>query len=270
MITIGCDPEVFLQDKNGKFISSINLIGGSKDRPKDYGDGIFLQEDNVAVEWNIQPSVECTDFIRQNRLAMNKIRNLVKEKGLFMSITASANFASDQLEDPKAKEFGCEPDFNAWTLKMNPRPKTKDQSLRVAGGHVHIGYQDDGILRQQIVRAMDLLCAVPMTFVDKDILRRNLYGKAGAFRPKEYGLEYRTLSNYWLTSDSLMDFVFRSSQNAVELCKDKSFNNLVNGNQVNIIRAINTNDRNAAITLMMEFDEFIIPNEEIEAIAHAV
>ncbi len=36
---------------------------------------------------------------------------------------------------------------------------------------------------------------------DKDTERRGMYGKAGAFRPKPYGVEYRTLSNAWLSND---------------------------------------------------------------------
>ena len=54
-IFFGCDPEFFLKDKTGKFISAIGLVGGSKEEPKAIGNGCFVQEDNVAVEFNIPP-----------------------------------------------------------------------------------------------------------------------------------------------------------------------------------------------------------------------
>jgi hypothetical protein len=50
---------------------------------------------------------------------------------------------------------------------------------------------------------------------DKDATRRQLYGKAGAFRPKPYGMEYRVLSNRWLDSEPLMRWVYNTLQTAM-------------------------------------------------------
>ena len=52
--TIGADPEVFLE-RNNIPVSSIGKIGGTKYEPIHIQDGIFLQEDNVTVEYNIPP-----------------------------------------------------------------------------------------------------------------------------------------------------------------------------------------------------------------------
>ena len=46
---------------------------------------------------------------------------------------------------------------------------------------------------------------------DEDTQRRELYGQAGCFRPKPYGVEYRTLSNYWLKSRELMTKIYERS-----------------------------------------------------------
>jgi hypothetical protein len=44
--------------------------------------------------------------------------------------------------------------------------------------------------------------------MDKGDLRKQLYGKAGAFRPKPYGAEYRVLSNFWVFDTKLTGWVY--------------------------------------------------------------
>ena len=53
---LGCDPEILLVNATGKYISSVGLIGGSKDFPRPIdGEGNAVQEDNVSVEFNTPP-----------------------------------------------------------------------------------------------------------------------------------------------------------------------------------------------------------------------
>jgi hypothetical protein len=61
-------------------------------------------------------------------------------------------------------------------------------------------------------------------FVDFDDRRRQLYGKAGAYRPKPYGMEYRVLSNVWLKNKSLQRWVYRNTMRAI---KELQYGNLV-------------------------------------------
>ena len=55
---------------------------------------------------------------------------------------------------------------------------------------------------------MDYAIGVPSVLIDSDKARRRLYGKAGSMRHKPYGVEYRTLSNFWLNSDELTSWVY--------------------------------------------------------------
>ena len=213
--TIGCDPEFFLKH-NHKHISAIGMVGGTKEDPKPLPKrGFAVQEDNVSVEFNIPPCDSSRTFIESIQYAMSAIQR--KLKGIEFSQESAVLFDKDQLLHPKALEFGCEPDFNAWTRSINPRPCAADQTLRSAGGHVHVGTQENPV---EVIRAMDLFLGVPSTKLDKGTLRRQLYGKAGCFREKKYGCEYRTLSNFWIFSPQLIEWVYEQTKKAIEFVEE--------------------------------------------------
>ena len=217
---IGADPELFLK-QGQKYISAIGLIGGTKDAPfLIRADGCAVQEDNVAVEFNI-PACEGVDqFVEAINFNLKHIEEVAKANGLSLSIEASAVFDKDQLTHPAAMEFGCDPDYNCWTAQQNPRPKAKNKALRSAGGHVHVGCREEGIDPWEMMKACDLFLGVPSVERDKDTRRRELYGKAGACRIKPYGAEYRTLSNYWLQSDDLKKWVYGQVHKAKDWIKE--------------------------------------------------
>ncbi len=62
---------------------------------------------------------------------------------------------------------------------------------------------------------MDFYLGLPSLVYDSATRRREMYGKAGAYRPKSYGVEYRTLSNAWLNSAELIRWVYRATQKGV-------------------------------------------------------
>jgi hypothetical protein len=55
---------------------------------------------------------------------------------------------------------------------------------------------------------LDYVIGLPSILIDTDSQRRKLYGKAGSMRHKDYGVEYRTVSNFWLGSQELMSWVY--------------------------------------------------------------
>ncbi len=212
---IGADPEFFLE-MEGKFISAINKVGGSKDHPEPIGNGCAVQEDNVAVEFCIPPSDNAKAFYNSIMYSLSQIKERIPE--FTFSKVASAEFDDNELAHPRAMEFGCEPDFNAWTGRKNPRPHAPNHKLRSAGGHVHVGDVTD-LNKRQLIQAMDLFHGVPSVKLDPDTVRRKLYGKAGAFRPKTYGVEYRTLSNFWIWDKGLVDWVYHQTSRAVDFVR---------------------------------------------------
>lgn len=214
--TIGCDPEIFLVDENHNFKSVIGLLGGDKWIPRMLTkDGHACLEDNVAVEFNIPPCNSFEQFKKEVQATMEMVKGILPAN-LHYDQSSAVSFPDDELACERAWVFGCDPDFNAWTMEENPRPHSDDKNLRSAGGHIHVGSDiaiSDPIA---VIRAMDLFLGVPSITLDNGILRRQLYGKAGAFRPKEYGVEYRTLSNFWIFSDNLIKWAYTGTQRALD------------------------------------------------------
>lgn len=218
-VRIGSDPETFLQDHTGRFISSVGLIGGSKDEPMPIGNNCSVQEDNVTVEFNTHPTDNVDDFVKGINYNLEWIKNRAAQLSLSVVSVPSAIFDDEQLATREAQTFGCDPDFNAWNFgAANPRPKARNKNLRSAGGHIHIEAPE--LDKLDLTKAMDLFVGVPMLKFDKDSQRRQLYGKAGAFRPKTYGIEYRTASNAWLQSDETKRWVFEQTQKAVQFVRN--------------------------------------------------
>jgi hypothetical protein len=71
-----------------------------------------------------------------------------------------------------------------------------------------------------MARLMDRYVGVPSLGWDKDQIRRKTYGKAGNCRVKEYGVEYRALSNAWLFEPTIMRYVFDATMWAAKALKN--------------------------------------------------
>jgi hypothetical protein len=250
IMRLGADPEVFLQDQQGKLISVIGYINADKWNPlqiPDMAQGFTLQEDNVALEYGIPPAASAEEFVQHIRSVMQRSKDWLPN--LSFSNLACAVFPEDQMQHPAAHMFGCEPDFNAWTKDINPKPRPPHPLMRSAGGHVHIETNMDAF---DVVRRCDLYLGVAASLMDKDSLRKELYGKAGACRPKPYGVEYRTLSNFWIFEDRLIDWVWRNTERALSSTTD------VWAIQDRIFDAINNNNKREARKLVKQFDLEVI------------
>lgn len=254
-IKLGCDPEAFLVTLDGQLKSSIGLIGGSKVVPRplfELGEGYAVQEDNVAIEFNIPPAEGRSSFVDSIHRTLDFLTKTVKDQyGFEISRLSAASFPMEELTSPAALEFGCDPDFNAWTKEVNPRPAAEDKTLRSCGGHVHIGYEVGSIDPTRIIQMCDLHLGVTSVLMDHGELRKELYGKAGAFREKFYGVEYRTLSNFWIFHDRLIEWVWDNTCRAVAAAEQFT---LSDDDGVDIVNAINNNDKKMAEMLVKKFN----------------
>jgi hypothetical protein len=217
-IMIGCDPEMFVSEC-GKVSHAIGKIGGDKECPFSVPRG-GLQEDNVLAEFCMEPSDTPEGFLENIGTVMGYMRDRLAFSGLKVVPNVSS-FVYKSMEGfpEKAFEFGCTPDYDAFTNLQNPTP-VAPKGLRTAGGHVHIGYPSP---TPEVSRRVALMCdyalGLPSVLEDNTkgaSRRKQLYGKASCVRYKSYGVEYRTLSSYWLWDSSLATKVFERAKWAAQ------------------------------------------------------
>jgi hypothetical protein len=252
MIKVGSDPELFVLNEHRKVVPAIGLLGGTKKEPRDIGGGFYVQEDNVLAEFNIPPADTEAGFVEMIWEGIARVKQELP-KGYDVLAKPSHMFEDEQLKAQAAKEFGCDPDFCAWTGDENEPPLSPFPTLRSGGGHLLISYNNPTPERnRELVKLCDKYLGVPSVLMDRDRLRKQLYGKAGAYRDKEWGVEYRTLSSFWLTSRTYAAWAYRNMIRALTALENGE--KISKNYQVRIIEAINTPDEDLAMALAMEFD----------------
>lgn len=223
-VLIGADPEAFVRRGPTTIHHCIGILGGDKNSPRKVLDGA-VQEDNVLFEFNVDASEYCDTFAQRIQAVMYQGEEILGDAGLRLVPRVSSHIYDHMQGFPeKAFEFGCTPDYNGLTGEENPRPTAENLMLRTAGGHVHIGWSHLGEvskeLQSKVIIACDYLLGLQSLLEDPDTRRRELYGKAGACRYKEYGVEYRTLSNYWIWDKAHIMAIHKRAQLACGVAHD--------------------------------------------------
>ena len=223
---IGADPEFFVK-KFGKLQSAHGLIPGTIERPFKVNKGA-VQVDGMALEFNIDPAENYEQFEDNMSSVLTSITAMIPGYEVFVEPVADFGLEYISKQPKEASELGCSPDFNAYTKMANPRPDAQTP-FRTASGHVHIGWtkepvdiDNEGHLEacRALTKALDVFLGIPSMVFDTDDRRRSLYGAAGAFRPKPYGMEYRVLSNKWITNPVLRKLVYHNTMDAIKATFD--------------------------------------------------
>jgi len=258
--TIGCDPEFFLK-KGDKYVNGLPYFYGMKGDPQPIGNGAGAMIDNAAVEFCTPPFDKEAKWTKGIKRALQSMQKLLPDD-VELVIAPAVEFEQSELENPICKEFGCSPDYNAWKGgKKNKKPKdAAKKPLRSAGGHIHVGHEslaknDDKIT---FIKLMDAIHGVVSTIFDDNQERRKLYGAPGCFRPTKYGVEYRTLSNFWCKSSDLVRLMYKLTRDALKLhVKGKANEIIAKIGDYEIQRIISEGDKEAALSVLAEH---IIPN----------
>lgn len=229
--TIGSDPEFILIDEKNNFKSAIGIIKGTRKKRLKINNLDFYY-DNVLAEFTVKPSSNKKDFLSNLKNSINICEEIIKP--LRLSSHTSAEFSSEELLHPDARKSGCAVEHCAYSLEVISSKKIeklfKKNNLRTAGGHVHLGFSqvqshDFCIM---LVRMLDLFLGFVSLFLDNSpgcVERRKIYGAPGRYRQPSYGVEYRTLSNFWILDPELTEIVYDLCEFSIEFTNQKKYEN---------------------------------------------
>lgn len=201
---LGCDPEFFFQ-KEGQIVGSEKVI---------HTGGVTVVRDGVQAELHPRPFACRASLAGELAAAFKTLRtHLASVNQMGISLASVVEVSKQELDSlsEQSRVLGCQPSLNAYeTASISVEPGCQTRS---AGGHIHIGLEDCKELfsiRTRLVPLLDVLLGNTAVLFDRDpqaAERRKLYGRAGEYRLPRYGVEYRTLSNFWLQAYPLMSLV---------------------------------------------------------------
>lgn len=258
--------------------------------------------DGVQAELHPRAS-SCREILASEiSLCFHSLKETLKAKGVRVVVAPLVNVSQSEIDSltPQSQVFGCEPSRNIYqnAEESSIKVDAKKYLKRSAGGHVHLGNFFADILNEParnisadqrqwggkyaiaertektlkqmpdvLVPILDIIVGNTCVLLDQDegnIERRANYGRVGEFRIKPYGLEYRTLSNFWLKSYPLMSLVYGLARFAVHLVEQsKPDNDYVSAligavNREDIIKAINDNDFDLALANFKKIEKILI------------
>lgn len=250
-ILLGSDPELFTFDvSTGKISSVAGKLGADKYNKKVVTDDIRIQEDNVLIEFDINPHGTFGAFNDNMQRGIDACFTAANAVGHSVAEGVSSHtFTAEELASfhKDAFVFGCEPDYNALDGLRNPKPAAANAGLRTAGGHLHIGYSDVCSVDSETQKILGVMCdyflGMPALLLDTDEVRKELYGKAGACRFKPYGIEYRVLSNFWIAQERQRLWAWEQAHKAFTFMRGDFMELAAMVDPMEIQRVINNNDK---------------------------
>jgi len=267
--SFGSDPEFMLVSVEGKYVSAIGKVPGTKEDMLPLGNGHFAFHDNVLAECCPLYGKDKKEVLTNFRDCFERYANVVHPFKL--KPQASHTYPAEECLHPAAQEFGCSPEQNAYDMAtVNPPVCEKGNTFRSGGGHIHLGYLKgkeyplvDFMGRWWLTRLMDLFVGLPSVLMDNDPTsqaRRKLYGGAGNMRPKDYGIEYRVLSNFWLDSPRRVSLVHDLCGWLLGFMQKDDYHQELWGEYAENVRAtINDGDRKEAAKLWKELSVHVTP-----------
>ena len=193
---IGTDPEFFVGAKGGSQVPAFAVLPSKVEAKNWFWDG-------YQAETRVHPD-RCLELLADN---LKSAISLLPET-LELLPGSIWEIPKDLLQVATDSEvaLGCDPSLNAYGMSGQKVEVPRDLPVRFAGGHVHFGFNKSDEYHtekwyQDTVKAIDAFAGIASVALAANYdnrIRRQYYGLAGEYRLPQHGLEYRTLSNFWL------------------------------------------------------------------------
>lgn len=226
-IISGADPEVFIRKIGGPLVPSsavLNKRGYIKDS---YSSKPLIVRDGVQAEFH-PSAASCTTVLNTDiHHCIVEWSKVLRKTGHQIDFSRTVDLSDAEFEGLSSEErqLGCQTSLNIYDSSATIGVDGSSYRKRSAGGHLHFGldqFKTHPIWdrRADIVPILDVLLGNTAVLMDRDEgnrERRKVYGRAGEYRLPAHGLEYRTLSNFWLASFPLTNFVIQMGRAAVQV-----------------------------------------------------
>lgn len=263
-ITFGSDPEFFFVRDGIVVPSNLVIHGKSKD------DLVIC--DGFQGELNpIQNTCREVSGYAIKR-SLFRAFGYARNAGATISFNVCHEISPEVWKDTPLmqRRFGCNPSKNVYK-NVKRLPTGLGIKMRSASGHIHLGSHLINRLDDEqfdnLVKVLDIVVGNTCVLVDRDpanALRRKYYGRAGEYRKKGYGIEYRVLSNFWLRGYQLWSFVSALCRNAVSIQSAGKSTELINlFDMSDVQNAINDNNYELALRNFLILKDFLISNTAV-------
>lgn len=278
----GLDPE-FIISQDNELKSAISILP-SKENPIKKKEHKFYY-DNVLAEIAVKPGNDKDEVINNIQEALKLFAEIISPAKF--EIKAATEYPEEELRCDQAKIAGCNPEWSVYNLQVIEPPKKLigfkngyyyfKIPFRTAGGHIHLQSKllEEPLNLFNVIRMMDLFIGIPSIFLDTDsssASRRKAYGLAGSHRipEDETGrLEYRPLSNFWLSSPDYVKLIYDLCEFVLYFVSSKECNKLWASDEIDELgicigydlsalqKSINNCDKNQAEKFMMIVENYL-------------
>lgn len=270
-VSIGCDPEFFFRKKDGTILEAQDVLpdeGLEYVRNTDNRDGGYTSLgstnskfviDGLQAELNPRPNTCRANLGNEVHAMFKTLSEHIEGKDVKVDFGQIVKLSKDDMNriSNRSKQFGCMPSYNVYDQDARIGVDPSKYPYRSAGGHIHLGSTDADVKEvlkdhERIVPMLDIILGNTCVLIDRDTgnkERRKVYGRAGEYRKPAYGIEYRTLSNFWLRRYQLMSMVTGFARLAVMIVHqgyENDIRSLVDIEKVRV--AINRNNKRLAMS----------------------